>query len=175
MADPVLLLNASYEPMLVIPWQRAVTMLCVGKVEVLRSYEDVLRSMSWTLPMPAVVRLRDFVRRHRRRIALTRRNIFVRDRYACQYCDARFKVGDLTIDHVVPRSQGGAASWENLATSCGPCNRRKGGRTPKQARMKLMSRPSRPDSLPMEYALNIANRNLPEPWGDFLAGWTSAA
>jgi 5-methylcytosine-specific restriction endonuclease McrA len=144
-------------------------------VEVLRSYEQVLRSMSWSLPMPAVVRLTNFVRRRRRRIALTRRNIFVRDRHCCQYCARSFRVGELTIDHVVPRSQGGNASWENLATSCGPCNRKKGGRTPKQARMNLLTRPHRPDSLPMEYALNIANRNLPEAWGDFLAGWTSAA
>lgn len=175
MARQVLLLNATYEPMLVIPWQRAVTMLCIGKVEVLKTYDVALRSVSVTVAMPAVVRLTRFVRRRRQRIAMTRRNIFVRDQYRCQYCSDSFKAAELTMDHVVPRSQGGMASWENLVTSCGPCNRRKGGRTPQQAHMKLLSTPRRPETLPMEYALNIANRNLPEHWEEFLGGWTSAA
>lgn len=175
MADQVLLLNATYEPMLVIPWQRAVTMLCVGKVEVLHNYGGVLRSVSWTLPKPAVVRLTNFVRRRRRRIALTRRNIFVRDRHRCQYCATPFRAQELTIDHVQPRSRGGGASWENLVSSCAPCNRRKGGRTPSEARMKLLKAPKRPETLPLKYALNLANRRLPKHWEEYLGGWGSAA
>jgi len=175
MAEQVLLLNATFEPMLVIPWQRAVSMLCLGKVEVLKSYETRLRSMSWSCAKPSVVRLTTFVRRRRRRIALTRRNIFVRDRYRCQYCAAECRVQELTIDHVHPRSRGGGSSWENLVSSCGPCNRKKGGRTPSEARMRLLSDPQPPDSLPVQYALNIGHRRLPEHWQDYLGGWTSAA
>ncbi len=175
MAESALLLNATYEPMLVIPWQRAVTMLCIGKIEVLRSYETMLHSVAWSVPKPSVVRLMHFVRRRYRRVALTRRNIFMRDKHSCSYCAKRLKPGELTLDHVVPRSQGGAASWENLVSSCGPCNRKKGGRTPKQARMRLLQEPGRPEGLPVEYALNIANRNLPDQWHDFLGGWISSA
>jgi 5-methylcytosine-specific restriction endonuclease McrA len=81
-----LLLNATYEPLRVISWQRAVSMLCVGKVEVVKSYDRVLRAVTWSLQMPAVVRLTSFVQRQRMRIALTRQNIFLRDNYQCQYC-----------------------------------------------------------------------------------------
>jgi 5-methylcytosine-specific restriction endonuclease McrA len=168
-----LLLNSTYEPLLVISWQRAVTMLVVGKVEVVKEYETVLCSVSWKVQMPAVVRLRDYVRRRRRRIALTRRNIFLRDKFRCQYCSKTLRSAELTMDHVVPRSQGGGASWENLVASCGPCNRRKGGRTPRQARMKLLNEPKRPEILPIEHTLNLGNSTPPEHWRDFL-GWSTA-
>lgn len=168
MSESVLLLNATYEPMLVISWQRAISMMFIGKVEVVETYETMLRSVSLTLPKPAVVRLTRFVRRRRHRVALTRRNVFVRDAYRCQYCAIQLGVHELTIDHVVPRSQGGAASWDNLVSSCAPCNRRKGGRTPVQARMALLTRPERPERLPLRYALNLGNRRVPDHWGAYI-------
>ena len=173
-ASRTLLLNTTYEPVKVISWQRAVTMLVLGKVETVRTYDSVLRAVHINIPTPAVVRLIDFVRRRRMRIAMSRRNIFYRDGYQCQYCHRRLPARELTCDHVVPRSQGGITSWENLVTACGPCNRRKGGRTPEQARMKLRHRPSRPESLPIEFALNLGSgQSLPDSWRDYL-GWVAA-
>lgn len=165
-SGPTLLLNSSYEPLGVIAWQRAITMLCLGKVEVVKSYEAALRAVSWTVPMPAVVRLQRFVKRHKVRIALSRRNVFHRDGHRCQYCGETFPAKELTCDHVIPRSQGGGMSWENLVTACAPCNRRKGGRTPEEARMALVKAPGRPGGLAPQVPLY--GGNVPEPWEEFL-------
>lgn len=166
-----LLLNATYEPLRVISWERAVTMLCLGKVEVVKSYDNVLRAVSWTLKKPSVVRLTNFVRRHRIRIAMTRHNVFLRDNHQCQYCLKELPAKDLTRDHVIPRSQGGGMSWDNIVTACSPCNGDKGGRTPKQARMKLARTPQRPENLPAKYGLNLG-ASPHESWVDYLA-WAS--
>ncbi len=143
-------------------------MLLLDKVEVLESYDAVLRSASFRLSVPAVIRLKSYVRRHRVRAALSRRNIFFRDGYHCQYCRKRFPISELTCDHVNPRSQGGVTSWDNVVAACGPCNRRKGGRTPEQARMKLLNVPTRPTVLPIEYLLNVSSGNYPKPWKEYL-------
>ncbi len=164
--DTTLLLNASYEPLKVITWQRAVTLSFLGKVEVVDSYDHVVRSVSLTLKMPAVVRLLRFVHLGRRRPPLSRLNLLARDDYCCQYCGITLERREATIDHVVPRSQQGGTSWENVVTACNACNRKKGGRTPQQARMKLLNKPVQPDWLPI---LSIQFRkNLPEPWLMFL-------
>lgn len=167
MASRTLLLNATYEPLQVISWQRAVSMLYLGKVEVVRTYEKVLRAVSLTLEHPAVVKLVSFVRRHRVRISFSRRNIFLRDSFKCQYCGVCLPASELTCDHVVPRSKGGGSSWENLVTACGPCNRKKGNRTPEQARMRLRKPPERPHRLPPA-AYRLGGEAPPEPWRDFL-------
>lgn len=162
-----LLLNATYEPLRVISWQRAVTMMYLGKVEVLRSYDQVLRSVSARVDTPAVVRLFQVVRRHRVRISFSRRNVFLRDGYRCQYCGVSLPAAELTTDHVLPRSLGGATSWENVVTACSPCNLRKGGRTPAQARMLLQRRPQRPTHLPA-VAVHLHGESAPPAWRDFL-------
>ena len=142
-------------------------MLCVGKVEVVKSYDRMLRAVSWTLQMPAVVRLTSFVKRKRVRIAMTRQNIFLRDDYQCQYCLKRLPARELTRDHVVPRSKGGGMTWENIVAACVDCNRDKGCRTPAEARMPLAKKPVRPHGLLAKYALNVGAR--PEDsWKDFL-------
>ena len=162
-----LLLNSTYEPLRVISWQRAVTMVYVGKVEVIKSYDSVLRSMTARLQTPAVVRLMQFVNRHRVRISFSRRNVFLRDGFECQYCGVSLPASELTTDHVVPRSHGGATNWDNMVTACSPCNLRKGGRTPKQARMVLNTRPSRPHHLP-SLALRLRQESAPTAWHEFL-------
>lgn len=170
-----LLLNSTYEPLKVISWQRAITLMCLGKIEVVRNYPGrVLRSVSWRVEMPSIIRLKRYIRRRRIRVALSRRNIFFRDNHQCQYCARQLPARFLTCDHVEPRSQGGRTSWENMVAACGPCNRRKGGRTPEQARMKLRTSPGRPSSLPIEYTLNLGSNleRLPEGWVDYL-GWTT--
>lgn len=162
-----LLLNATYEPLKVISWQRAVTMTWLGKVEVLRSYESILRAVTISFQAPAVVRLVQYVRRHKVRLAFSRRNVFLRDDHRCQYCGEWFPANELTCDHVVPRSHGGGTSWENVVAACAPCNRRKGGRTPEQARMVLKTRPTRPHALPGALT-KIGSDGAPEVWRDYL-------
>ena len=167
MVNRTLLLNATFEPLRVISWQRAVSLLCTGKVEVVTSYDRVLRAVSWTLNMPSVVRLTHFIRRKRIRIAMTRHNIFLRDNHQCQYCLKRLAPKDLTRDHVVPRSQGGGMTWDNIVAACVPCNRDKGGRTPKQARMKLAKVPVRPHGMLTRYTLNVGV-NPEASWAAYL-------
>ncbi len=143
-------------------------MFYLGKVEVVKSYVDApLRAMSARMETPAVVRLVRFVRRHRVRIAFSRRNVFLRDGYRCQYCGVSLPANELTADHVIPRSHGGATSWDNVVAACGPCNLRKGGRTPSQARMDLRRRPVRPRDLP-SLALRLRRDSAPDPWHEFL-------
>jgi 5-methylcytosine-specific restriction endonuclease McrA len=166
-AGSTLLLNSTYEPLQVISWQRAVVMIHLGKAEVLRSYKRILRAVSFSIAQPAVIRLVGFVKRHRTRVAFSRRNVFLRDGFRCQYCNQRFPSSELTCDHVTPRSVGGRTSWENLVTACGPCNRKKGDRTPEQARMRLVTTPTRPDSLP-PMLFRLGGEQPPEPWRDFL-------
>ena len=144
-----LLLNTTYEPLRVISWQRAITMVYLDKVEIVRSYDRVLRSVSVRIQTPAVVRLTTFVRRHRVRISFSRRNVFLRDGHRCQYCGRHYTTRELTLDHVVPRVQGGEHTWENLVCACVRCNARKGGRTPEQARMKLIRAPIKPKRSPL--------------------------
>lgn len=171
-ASSTLLLNSTYEPLRVISWQRAVTMIYLGKVEVLRTYDTVIRSVSAELPNPAVVRLTELVRRYRVRIAFSRRNVFLRDGHRCQYCNVRLPAAELTTDHVIPRSSGGATTWDNVVTACGPCNRTKANRTPAQARMTLRRKPERPSSLP-GLSMGLSRDTAPEPWHDFLVHYAT--
>jgi 5-methylcytosine-specific restriction endonuclease McrA len=168
LAARTLLLNSTYEPLKVISWQRAVTLMWLGKVEVVRTYDRDIRSVTFKVRMPAVVRLLRFVRRKEPQVSFSRRNLFARDENTCQYCGIRFETGTLTYDHVVPRAQGGRTDWTNIVTCCVDCNRRKGGRTPEQAGMRLLRHPRRPDKLPTTLTFTIGVRTAPEAWRDFL-------
>ena len=163
----VLVLNQNYEPLNVCAARRAFVLVFGGKAELLETGGDGIRGVDRTYPMPSVIRLHHPVRRPRPRVRLTRREVFVRDRQRCQYCG---KHGlDLTLDHVIPRRRGGAHEWENVVTACRPCNHRKGGRTPREARMKLMREPVRPRlSVPQLFAHHVHRY---EEWRPFLFGW----
>lgn len=142
-ATRVLILNASYEPLHVCSVKRAVALLMHGIAERVEDSEKILRSPSVIFPVPSVIRLRKYVRRPpRHRVAFNRRNVFKRDNHTCQYCHG--KSFDLTLDHVVPRSRGGATSWENVVACCKPCNSRKRNRTPEEANMHLRRSPFAP-------------------------------
>ncbi len=167
-AARTLLLNSTYEPLKVIPWERAITLLWLGKVEVIRSYERDVRAVTFRVRMPSVVRLLRFVRRKRSQVSFSRRNLFLRDEHTCQYCRQPRDSAELTYDHVVPRSQGGKTDWANIVTCCVECNRRKGGRTPEQAGMRLSRLPRRPERLPGEIRVTIGIKNAPDSWRDFL-------
>ena len=168
LATRTLLLNSTYEPLKVIPWQRAVTLLWLGKVEVIRTYDRDVRSVTFKIRMPAVVRLLRFIRRKRPQISFSRRNLFARDASTCQYCGARRETSELTYDHVVPRSLGGKTDWANIVTCCIDCNRRKGGRTPEQAGMRLLRAPRRPERLPGVLTVTVSVQSAPDAWRDFL-------
>lgn len=162
----VLLLSSGYEPLRIISWQNAVSMFFLGKIEVLEEYDHNIRSVSVIIKAPSVVRLLRYVNAGRKSPPLTRGNVLARDNFTCQYCRCELSARDATLDHVIPRSQGGKTSWENIVCACGSCNRRKGGRTPKEARMNLLTKPVRPDWLPV---LHIKlHGKIPESWYTFL-------
>jgi 5-methylcytosine-specific restriction endonuclease McrA len=143
-APTVLVLNASYEPLHVCSVKRAITLLMSDITERVEDKLDLfLHSPSTQIPVPSVIRLKRYVKRPPRyHIAFNRRNVFRRDNHTCQYC--AHVGGDLTLDHVVPRSRGGRNSWENIVTACRECNSKKRDRTPHEAKMKLLRDPFAP-------------------------------
>ena len=165
-----LLLSQSYEPIKIISWQRAITLLFLGKVEVVEEYAHDVRSVTVVIKIPAVVRLLRAFRRHHKPVKFSRVNIYARDGYTCQYCGVRLSVSELTYDHVVPRSQGGATDWTNIVTCCHECNRVKGGRTPRQAGMQLRALPVQPNWVPA-VTIRVSLRSVPDAWRDYLY-WT---
>ena len=165
-----LVLDPSYQPLKVVSWQRALTLLTLGKVEVLEEYDWAVRSVTLVVKAPAVVRLLRVFRRRRQQVRFSRVNIYARDRYRCQYCGERKPIGELTYDHVVPRRAGGRTEWTNIVTACQPCNLAKGARTPEQAGMHLRTRPVRPEWVPA-VTITVSLRSVPDAWRDYLY-WT---
>jgi 5-methylcytosine-specific restriction endonuclease McrA len=141
----VLVLNQNYLPMTVCNAKKAVTMIYRGRAEVIEQDNILIRSVSWSIPMPLVVRIGVYVRVPVKRVELTRKNVIKRDGHQCQYCGV--KNTSMTVDHVVPKAKGGGDSWENLVCACVRCNNTKGGNTPEQASMKLLRKPKRPSRL----------------------------
>ena len=164
MAQQVLVLNASYEPINVCSVQRAIVLVLKEKAEVLERSARRLRAATASFPWPNVIRLLSFVRvpRHEAR-KITRRAVFARDDYLCQYCGSGSK---LTVDHVVPRSRGGRSSWDNVVTSCAPCNSRKGDQLPAEVGMlpRTTPRAPRPDIF-----IAVAAPKRPKTWDAYLA------
>jgi 5-methylcytosine-specific restriction endonuclease McrA len=165
--EHVLLLNASFEPLNVIDWKRAVKLVFMEKVEIVEESDREVHAVSVTLRVPSVVRLMGFVRFRRRDAKFTRRNIYARDDHRCQYCGKRFPTSELTCDHVVPKSRGGKAEWRNIVSCCVDCNRRKGGRTPEEAGMRLLRPPARP-SWQWGFRVRFANSRPPHSWQVYL-------
>lgn len=168
--ENALLLNASYEPINIVSWKKALNLLCRGKVEVLAEYDREIRSISFTVRLPSVLRLLKLarVRRGFQRVKFSRANIYARDRHTCQYCGTACRAEDLTFDHVMPIVMGGAKTWENIVTCCVSCNHRKGGRTPEKAGMKLIRQPREPEWVPSMLHIRIGFRTAPQAWRDFL-------
>lgn len=171
MSRSTLLLNASYEPMKVISWQKAVSLWFSEKVEIVEEYDDFdLKSVSMTMKCPAVVRLVRYVKNHRTKVKFSRLNVFSRDNFSCQYCGAQPGTRNLTYDHVVPKSRGGKTSWDNIVTACLPCNAKKADRTPKEAKMPLRTKPTKPAA--RSYNRLVFNiPKTPEAWRSYLY-WT---
>ena len=139
----VLLLNQNYEPLSVCSAKRAIVLVIEGKAELIAPADGLkLRTVSMAYSLPSVVRLWQYKKVPYKRIMLTRKNIIMRDDGRCQYCGTN--KGPMTVDHVLPKRVGGRDTWHNLVCACARCNNKKGDRTPEQAGMKLLRRPSRP-------------------------------
>jgi len=167
MNDPVLVLNANFQPINVTSTYRAINMVLAEKATLILNGRGVIHSVSQTFPLPSVIRLRQMIKRPRPIVKLTRKEIFRRDNYTCQYCGRQSN--NLTIDHVIPRHLGGETNWDNLVTACPRCNHLKGGMTPEQSGMY----PLRPPKHPPSTATYLFGKHLKEnhEWRDFLVGW----
>ena len=167
MESPTLVLNPWMAPHRVCTWFDGICLIVKGTVDVLEEYDETVSSPSVTMQLPAVVRLRRPVSTHKKGVKFSRINVFTRDNFTCSYCGTRKGMKDLNYDHVVPRIQGGKTVWENIVTSCYPCNDRKAGRTPQQAKMKLLHQPFKPKTLPMTQPM-LGLRVIPDLWKPYL-------
>lgn len=163
MAANTLLLDSGYQPLDVIDWKKAITLMFLGKAEIVEVYEEEIKSSYLVLKKPAVVRLLNNFRRGKRKVKFSRLNVFIRDNFTCQYCGKRDTAGNLTMDHVLPRCRGGKTNWLNIATSCEECNIKKMNRTPEEAGVRLLNEPKQPNWLPL-VALKICRHPVPENW-----------
>ena len=161
----MLVLNATYEPINVCTVRRATVLLLKEKAEVIEIGSQTLHWATGSLAKPVVIRLITYVRiprdTHKRKI--TRRAVFARDGWECQYCGARTS---LTVDHVIPRSKGGDSGWENIVASCAPCNRRKGNRLPREIEMHPRNAPKPPGP---NVFIRVAAPRIPQSWEPYLA------
>lgn len=165
-----LVLSQSYEPVARVPWQRAITLLWEGKVEVVEEYEDwTVKSVTLEFKVPSVIRFLKKVFGRKRAVKFSRENVYARDGGRCQYCSTKVPRPEATYDHVVPRAQGGQTRWENIVIACVPCNQKKGGRTPEQARMALLSTPVKPKKLPDTVRVTFTyQKGMPASWANWL-------
>ena len=163
----VLKLNQGYEPVDIVNWKEAIRLVFLGKAEIIREYEDkYLHTVTSIFKMPAVIRLSNSFSRPKKHIKFNRRNVWARDHWVCQYCGNKFSPKELTLDHVIPRAQGGITCWENIVACCKECNNKKKNRTPEQANMDLKKRPIKPDWIPV-IALSLSLFDIPESWREF--------
>ena len=156
---PVLVLNLNYVPVNVCTVRRAIVLLTKGKAELLENHPGQLHTVSRLIDAPSVIRLSYMVKRPFLPRKLSKKEVFLRDKFTCQYCGK--KAHDLTLDHVIPRRQHGAHTWENVVTACSRCNLHKAGRTPSEAKMRLGTVPKAPDPNPY---LILQNRVILDDW-----------
>ncbi|MGC8877229.1 HNH endonuclease [Thermus sp.] len=161
-APRVLVLNAGYEVLGLASIKRSVLLVLSGSAETLSESGRYLHTPSTRIPVPSVIRLKRLVRRGPSRVPLNRRNVLRRDRYTCQYCGRQG--GELTVDHVLPRSRGGKHTWENLVAACRACNLKKGDRTPEEAGMRLL-KPPRSPRVPL-FLSDL--KEVPQDWAPYL-------
>lgn len=168
-----LVLNAdfrplSYFPLSIWPWQEAVKAVIADRVHVVAVYDREIHSPSHRMAVPSVISLKEYIPTARRP-AFTRFNVFLRDRFSCQYCGRRQPSHELTFDHVIPRSRGGRTTWENVVAACAPCNVAKSNRLPREAKMFPLIRPFRPTTQQLQRNGRLFPPNyLHDSWRDFL-------
>jgi len=171
-----LVLSSSYQPMHHVTWQEAISMWFAGRVEIVEVYKErVIKTVDVVYNVPAVVRfIGNVVKRFKvnRKVKFSRDNIFCRDEGRCQYCSDKLKNKEFTLDHVVPSSQGGRRTWQNIVTCCTSCNQKKGNRTPEKAGMRLIKKPKMPEYISVVVDGEIAiKKDIPDAWKNFLGGF----
>tara|TARA_R110002124_G_scaffold64985_2_gene177975 strand:- start:796898 stop:797572 length:675 start_codon:yes stop_codon:yes gene_type:complete len=170
---PALILNAdfrplSYYPLSIWPWHEAVKAIFRGTVNVISEYERVIRSPNEQMRLPSVLVLKDYVKINRKPV-FTRFNLFLRDKWSCQYCGKEYKSHDLTFDHVIPRALGGRTNWQNIVAACQPCNLKKGSKLPRECNMFPFRDPVQPSLAQLqECGRHFPPSFLHESWGDYL-------
>ena len=169
----VLVLNQNYEPLNICNVKRALVMVLMGKAEILEQNGLVLHTIDHDFRAPSVIRLSALIKRPRPQVKLTRREVFIRDGYTCQYCGLQTR--DLTLDHVIPKSRHGAHTWENLVSACKSCNHRKGGKTVQEARMRLLHEPVQPRAGAYYTIQRKLGQGLRDEWEKFLPGFEPAS
>jgi 5-methylcytosine-specific restriction endonuclease McrA len=161
-----LVLNLNYVPINVCTVRRAIILLGKGKAELLENHRGGLHTVSAVIEAPSIIRLVYLVKRPFLPRKLSKKEVFLRDRFTCQYCGKKGQ--ELTLDHVIPRRQNGSHTWNNVVAACAKCNLRKAGRTPVEASMKLVKEPRVPDPNPY---LILQNRSILEEWRPYIP-WT---
>ncbi len=167
LSSPVLVLNLNYVPVNVCTARRAIILVSKGKAEMLENHRGEVHTVVAVFDVPSIIRLVYLVKRPYAPRKLSKKEIFLRDHYTCQYCGN--KTQNLTLDHVVPRRQHGAHTWENVVAACSKCNLRKAGRTPEEANMRLDKEPRAPQ--PNPYRM-LQNRMILEEWRPYVP-WTA--
>lgn len=167
MNQDVLVLNANYEPMHICSMRRAIGLILTERASMILNGRGEVRTISRTFPRPSIIRLNHMVTHPRPFVHLTRREVFRRDDFTCQYCGKH--TFDLTIDHVTPRHLGGPHIWTNVVAACPACNHHKGGRTLSEANMHLMRTPFEPTASAL-YIFGRHSQSIPD-WEPFLVGW----
>ena len=167
LSDPVLVLNQNYEPLNVCGVRRALVLVIREKAQTLEVGDGAIRAATMAFHVPSVIRLLYMVRRPLFTRRLSRREVFWRDQFTCQYCGRQTR--GMTLDHVVPRVRGGPHAWDNVVAACVPCNHRKAGRTPTEAGMRLLRAPAAPRANPFYH---LMHRHLPDGWNIYLP-WMS--
>lgn len=165
--QPVLILNVNYEPLNVCNTRRALALVFDGKAEIVLNGRGSIHSASAEYDIPSVIKLGYMIRRPRLQVSLTKREILRRDDFTCQYCG--LKSSTLTVDHVLPRRLGGRHVWVNVVAACPACNRRKGGKTPELAGMRLLRQPLEPS--PSAYYRFSRHLHTHQEWEQFIVGW----
>jgi 5-methylcytosine-specific restriction endonuclease McrA len=165
-----LVLDLRYTPVARVSWTRAVTLLWLGKAEVIEEYEDwTVRSVTLEIKVPSVIRFLRAILRGKRIVRFSRENVYARDSGRCQYCGRAVSRAEATFDHVIPRARGGRTQWENVVISCLPCNQRKGGRTPLEAGLRIRTMPVKPKKLPDTLRLTFRfEGGMPASWRGWL-------
>jgi len=171
MEKQALLLSSWYLPLRTVRWQLAIKLVYEERVDTLAHYDEVISSPSVTWNLPAVIRYRRGARSRTPRVRFSRSNVFLRDGHVCQYCQRRFQASHLTLDHVIPRSQGGQRCWDNIVSACRPCNAKKSNLSCDEAGMFPATEPFVPSALPV-VSRRFGLPQIPAQWLPFLEGWT---
>ncbi len=170
--ESTLLLSATFEPIKIVSWKKAVVLMFLEKVDVLEEHARTVHSPTRALRLPAVIKLHRYVKNLPRRVKFSRQNLYHRDDYTCQYCNTVHPSSQLTYDHVVPRSRDGETTWTNVVTACIRCNLKKGNKLPQQANLKLLKEPHEPKWLPV-FGPHLGMDSAPSVWRSYLS-WYEA-